>query len=699
MLNEMMHPFILTLSRITISLILMVFVMTTVGPDTGYSAFQLPDEYKEFVRPEITVDVSDSLGKMPEIFKAGVYKVNEEFLTKGARNYLHHKFLSDLLPGMTTITIPLHAESFVVFKRKVEKEGILLPQLEEAKRIMKEGGRILFDFQMMPRWLSSNLVKGEFWRYPPKNYDKWKDLVAFTTDYLYENGAKDAEYRIWEEVDASLTKDLKFWNGTKNEFYKLYKYSVQGIRSVDADAGITFGNANAYSEILYGMIDFTAKNKLPLDYILYHPFGVPPYTADYQAVVKNIRSHLVKAGLDKNTPIHAESWNSWLNMGRPDLKYGQPDERSYERDTEYDAAFAIQTLYSQDAGGITYQSFFSRVDPQYRRYRGSGLVDTNQQFYGDWGMFTRDMVIKPVYNAFQMLSILSGKKEHLTTDRLKVIFDEKDYVTGIASQSRNRETVRILLAHNIEFTPDRAKYYKRHLKDKYFSRYSKKHYGDTMQPLELCVRKSSLAECIAKLPQDIQPYMRCVTERKKGKCRNLAPKHMLRFDQIITGYLQHSGDSPKEVILDLKALPFKGRAILTTYTIDGDRSNSCRYNKRTERYPTPDMCGVNGDIDNMVREARAGAVDRASKVVRQFPSLQNEKKKIVDSLFYFGKYTMPDGKTAGNTMWIDKINNNPNVSLEGSRQTKKIVIRESGSLREMITLQPYGVVLIELSKM
>ena len=363
MLNETMHQFILTLSRITIYLILVVFVPMTVGPDTGYAAFQLPDEYKEFVRPEITVDVSDSLGKMPEIFKAGVYKVNEEFLMKGAANYLHYKYYSDLLPGMTTITIPMHAESFDEFKRKVEKEGVLLPQLEEAKRIMKEGGRVLFDLQMMPRWLSSNLVKGEFWRYPPKNYDKWKDLVAFTTDYLYENGAKDAAYRIWEEVDASLTKDLKFWNGTKNEFYKLYKYSVQGIRSVDADAGITFGNANAYSEILYGMIDFTAKNKLPLNYILYHPFGVPPYTADYQAVVKNIRSHLVKAGLDKNTPIHAESWNSWLNMGRPDLKYGQPDERSYERDTEYDAAFAIQTLYSQDAGG---------------RYRGSRTASIRQ---------------------------------------------------------------------------------------------------------------------------------------------------------------------------------------------------------------------------------------------------------------------------------------------------------------------------------
>ena len=89
----------------------------------------------------------------------------------------------------------------------------------------------------------------------------------------------------------------------------------------------------------------------------------------------------------------------------------------------------------------------------------------------------------------------------------------------------------------------------------------------------------------------------------------------------------------------------------------------------------------------------------ASKVVKQFPSLQNEKNGIIDSLFYSGMYTMPDGKTARNTIWIDKINSDPHISLEGSKQVKKIIISERGSLKEMITVPPLGVALVELSKM
>ena len=669
------------------------------APDRA-SPDSIPPPVREFVKVEIAVDASKSPGEMPDIFRTGVFENEESRLSLQGLTYLQHKFFSEQLPGMTTIIIPLWSESFEAYRFMVERKGLLLPAVHEAEQVLSGGGRVLFDLQIMPRWLSSNPGSGIFWRYPPRDYDEWKRLIAYTVAYLRNSGAGDADYRIWEEVDTGLTKDLRFWNGTNEEFYQLYAYSVRGIKSADSDARITFGNAYAYSDILQGMINYTGRNRLPLDYLIFHPFRTPPYTGDYRDVVKYIREQLKKSGLHDKIPIHTGSWNSWIEFGKPDLPGGQPNASSPERDSEYNAAYVIQTLYAQDAAGISHHSFFARTDHSYDLYNQAGLVDKDQQFFGGWGIFTRHLIIKPVYNAFRLLSIVSGKEEQQISDRLHATFDEHDIITALASQTKDRRKIRILLAHNVDVPAERADDFRKRMDDKYKNRYTKKHYGNSLEPFNICKKKGNpITKCIPLLPQDLQPLIGCLVKGKGEECIPAMPFHLREFGQAAKMYLEHYNRYPKEVSMTIENIPFRGSALLTTYRIDKYNSNSCRYNKKTERKPTRNECGVNGDIDTMVREARAGAVNRASEVVKQFPSLQNEKNKIIDSLFYFGNYTMPDGKTVENAMWINKINSDANISVEGSKQTKNITISERGSLREMITLQPLGVVLVELSKM
>ena len=74
------------------------------------------------------------------------------------------------------------------------------------------------------------------------------------------------------------------------------------------------------------------------------------------------------------------------------------------------------------------------------------------------------------------------------------------------------------------------------------------------------------------------------------------------------------------------------------------------------------------------------------------------RDEIAPILFYYGKYTDSNGKTIRNSMWIDKINRDLNISLEGSKKTKEITIQNSGIYKEIITMQPNAVVLIEISK-
>jgi|GEM_PF-2127924 len=644
---------------------------------------------------DVTVDAYQNLGEMPEIFKTGVFEAHENYLSDKGLLYLQEKYFSDLSPGMTTIFVPLWSESFDDFKRKVERERVLEAALREAKKVISGGGRVLFDLQIMPRWLSSNIVKGEFWRYPPKNYDTWMRLVAYTVNYFYSNGVRGAGYRIWEEVDVAFTKDLKFWNGTKEEFCKLYEYSVRGIRSVDPNAKVTFGLADYNNEILSILARYVTSKDLPLDYIIWHPFITPPYPHEYEHGVEGIKKVLKRSGLNKNVAIHAESWNSWLEFGKPDLKKGQPDSRSRERDSEYNAAYTVQTLYAQDAGGVTYHAFFDRIDHSYGLYLQAGLIDKNQQFFGDWGMFTKDLVIKPVFNAFRALSLLSGKEEQQTSSRLKAEFDETDFITAIASQTKDKSKMRVLLVNYIP--PDKllTKEYGRKKQNKYLQR----HYGDAINPLTACLSKGgSLKDCESLAPEDLKTYFSCINAGEKDKCSALMPEHLHQFIQDTTEYMKQQKQRPKEIVLSLKNIPFSGKASLTVYTVDKDHSNSCRYNKSTERKSTGTECGVNGTIDTMITQARKEAEDITRRIVKEHSTLSPKMKEIGESLFYFGRYTLPDGKVIKNSIYIDKINNDPRVSLEGSKQIREISIDKSGSYSETIAIQPEGVMLVELAE-
>jgi len=644
---------------------------------------------------EVTVDANQNLGNMPEIFKAGVFEAHENYLPDKGLLYLQRKYFSDLMPGLTTIFVPLWSESFDDFKRKVEHERVLEAALREVKKVISGGGRVLFDLQIMPRWLSSNTVKGEFWRYPPKNYDSWMKLVAYTVNYFYSNGIRGAGYRIWEEVDVAFTRDLKFWNGTKEEFCKLYEYSVRGIRSIDQNAKVTFGLADFNNEILPEMAMCALKKNLPLDYIIWHPFITPPYPYEYERGVEGIRKVLKRAGFDKNARIHAESWNSWLEFGKRDLKKGQPDSRSWERDTEYDAAYAVQTLYAQDAGGVTYHAFFDRVDHSFGLYFQARLVNINQQFFGDWGMLTRDLVIKPVFNAFKALSILSGKGERQTSDRLKTGFDETDFITAIASQTKDKSKIRVLLANYVP--PDKLlpKEYGRIKRNKYLQ----KHYGDAIHPLTACLsRGGSLKDCESLAPEDLKKYFLCIDAGETDKCSALVPEHLRQYIKDTAEYVKQQKQRPKEVVLSFRNIPFRGKASLTTYTIDKDHSNSCRYNKSTEHNATKATCGINGAIDTMTTRARKEAEETARRIVKEHSLLSPKEKEITDSLFYFGGYTLPDGNIIGSSIYVDKINNDPRVSLEGSREFKEIHIDNNGSYKEMIAIQPEGVVLVEITE-
>ncbi len=66
------------------------------------------------------------------------------------------------------------------------------------------------------------------WAWPPKDYDKWRELARQWVLHCVERyGRAEVEqwyWEVWNEPNGS------YWKGTPEEFYKLHDYAVDGVR-------------------------------------------------------------------------------------------------------------------------------------------------------------------------------------------------------------------------------------------------------------------------------------------------------------------------------------------------------------------------------------------------------------------------------------------------------------------------------------
>ena len=66
------------------------------------------------------------------------------------------------------------------------------------------------------------------WAYPPKDYAKWGELAYQWTKHCVEKwGRAEVETWYWEVWNEP---NIGYWQGTPEEYFKLYDYAVDGVR-------------------------------------------------------------------------------------------------------------------------------------------------------------------------------------------------------------------------------------------------------------------------------------------------------------------------------------------------------------------------------------------------------------------------------------------------------------------------------------
>jgi xylan 1,4-beta-xylosidase len=271
--------------------------------------------------------------------------------------------------------------------------------------LLENGVRPFVELSFMPRALAASLEPHPFWYKPipspPKDYQRWEDLVYRFTAHLVEHfGSSEVEqwyFEVWNEPN------IDFWTGQPKQatYFELYDRAARAIKRADPKLRVG-GPATAQAGWVDAMIAHAAKNNVSLDFVSTHVyandsaedvFGTHEQIARRDMVARAVRKvyEQVKASPRPELPIHWTEYNA-----------------SYKNETEVtDSAFMGPWLANNISlcdGLATTMSYWAFSDV----FEEQGVVKA--PFYGGYGLIAEGGIPKAAFNAFAMLHRLGDRR-------------------------------------------------------------------------------------------------------------------------------------------------------------------------------------------------------------------------------------------------------------------------------------------------
>ncbi len=302
--------------------------------------------------------------------------------------------------------------------------------------ILKIGMKPFVEFGFMPESLASGKKTVFWWNgniTPPKDYRKWEQLiqalVKHWTERYGETEVRQWYFEVWNEPNLDI-----FWSGNQAEYFKLYRSTASAVKAVSPAYRIG-GPATAGRGWISEMIAYASQNKIPLDFISTHDYGVKGIGIDEtstqqlfldrdpNAIIGGVREarDKIRASAMPNLPLHYTEWSSSYSPRDP------------VHDSYISAAYILSKLKGSE-GSADSMSYWTFTDI----FEENGVVPS--PFHGGFGMVNFQGLRKPSFYAYQFLNRL-GDEELLTND-------EESWVC------RNKNGVQILFWN---FTPPQTK--------------------------------------------------------------------------------------------------------------------------------------------------------------------------------------------------------------------------------------------------
>jgi xylan 1,4-beta-xylosidase len=277
--------------------------------------------------------------------------------------------------------------------------------------ILNIGMKPFVELAFMPDKLKSNDKTIFWWKgniSPPKDYDKWQKLITALTKHWTErygeNEVKQWYFEVWNEPNLDF-----FFSGTQADYFKLYESSVKAVKSISQNYRVG-GPATAGRAWIPETIDFAAKNKVQLDFITTHDYGVNGIGFDDDgnqklfldtspnAIIGGVKevNKQIKSSAMPNLPLHYTEWSSSYSPRDP------------VHDSYISAPYILSKLKGSQ-GFIDSMSYWTFTDI----FEESGTVPN--PFHGGFGLINFQGIRKPSFYAYQFLNRL-GNEELKSSD-------------------------------------------------------------------------------------------------------------------------------------------------------------------------------------------------------------------------------------------------------------------------------------------
>ena len=608
---------------------------------------------------EMKVDAAKGLGPVPDLFSSSIW------IVKANNRHNIERFFKDNHPKAIQFTFDLFlpkTKSLEDYKQKFKNEffhpsGIPYLVVQKAKEADAEL-IVGFDPFTIPAWLS--LRQGDkrpafthesWWTIeqlsPPRDFKLWGEVVGFALSFLRnELGVKKLGFFVGHEPNW-------LWMGTEESLFQYYEAAARSAKNVSSEIkvgglgpwsltakkegadfeGITpaigdlakkeGGWKNPKGEpLLKSFIEYVAKNNVPLDFINWHSF-----THNSRQLVsdgKTVSQWLKEKNLD-NVRIYISDWAYWAGWPYPDDYL----------DTEETASEAITALFHMWEGGVDWHGhdFDIQVDAHENSRRKERR---NAEFIGDWPLFTKHGIIKPVYNSFKALTMATKPDGEKIPELLRVESSADDIIAistmkddGIyvllsnfaPRQARLRSTVTKLLLEKSGFSPEEINWLKECIQE---GKKSKR--KDTLLSCkdQFIARvkdgqKTEVVEFLANIYSHLQkkPSMEGIFAYLGEVSSNAKYPQTKIIASELSDTLKRTS-SNKSLKIDFTNLSFSPSAQASVYTIDSNNSNACKLNKKTEPSSTDTLCGIGGKVDKAVWQANADANTYAQKNLEDF---------------------------------------------------------------------------------
>ncbi len=306
---------------------------------------------------------------------------------------------------------------------------------EVYDRMLEIGVRPFVELSFFPKGIDKDGGKLQMWYRNRVSYDeskmpKWRALVKAFCQHVVDRYGLDEVRQWYFEVWNEPNLDFGFFDGTKSQYFNLYKVTAEAVKSVDgqlrvggpatsnfiADRRHEGERTDNQKSVFYPQeeinkqqwkgvwieefLDYCARNEVPVDFVSCHAYptdyALDPVTKHGKDAIRYVHSlrddlkwarDVIRQSAYPQAELHITEWST------------SPNSRDRMHDLLPPAAYIIKANL-ENAGGANSIMYWTFTDIFEEKGGGEEI------FHGGFGMINFQGIVKPSFHAYRMMNQL-----------------------------------------------------------------------------------------------------------------------------------------------------------------------------------------------------------------------------------------------------------------------------------------------------